>query len=243
MSNSKTILLILLVAASAIASLLIHQRARAAMLDRAALLQQQSRQLAALQAEQQNLSNIVARATSTPVANHSTELAKLRAEAETLRKQTNSLARRPKFHVAPRPASKPVTYTPKYWDQMRQAQGTKGIEAKDIATAMTQYAENHENQFPSSLDQITPYLAKNHVTLSGTNQFEIVYQGSLDQLDGIPWGSIALVRDTQTWLTPDGRPARVYGMANDSGQTVASDDNFQSWESEHVIPPASSSAH
>ncbi len=75
------------------------------------------------------------------------------------------------------------------------------------------------------------------MTLSGTNQFEIIFQGSLDQLDGIPWGSIAVVRETQPWLTPDGRPTRVYGMIGGSGQTVTSDDNFQSWEAEHVISP------
>jgi hypothetical protein len=68
------------------------------------------------------------------------------------------------------------------------------------------------------------------------DNFEIVFLGSTDQLNGIPWGSIALVREKQTWLSPDGTPTRVYGMVNGLGQTVSSDDNFQSWESEHVIP-------
>jgi hypothetical protein len=246
MFNLKIIPLILLVAASAIASLLIYQRANATILDRATLLQQQSQQIARLQTEQQHLSNLVAAATDAPAPGHSAELAKLRAEAEALRKQTNELSQQSKLHPAPqsaRPAPAPENHTPEYWEQLHQTAGNKGGEAMELARAMTDYAMDHQKQFPSSLDQLAPYLAKNHATLSGTNHFEIVYQGSLDELDGIPENSIAGLRETQTWLSPDGKPTRVYGLIPGSGQTVSSDDNFQSWEADHVISssPAQSS--
>lgn len=240
MFNFKIILLILLTAVSAIASLIIHNHSKADLRARAEILRQQSQQLTDLQAEQHRFSNQLVNAAVASHPEHSAEIAKLRAEAEALRKQTNELAKQSQFHPALKsehPVSKPDNHSPEYWQQFQQAAGTKSIDALYIATAMTDYARDHQNQFPSSLDQVTPYLAKENRTLSGTNQFEIVYQGSFDQLNGIPWNSIAVIRETQPWLTPDGRLARVYGMMGGSGQTVTSDDNFQSWEAEHVISP------
>jgi len=82
---------------------------------------------------------------------------------------------------------------------------------------------------------MTPYQARARVPFSGTNEFEIVCQGSFDKLQGIPPGEVAVVRDRQTWAGPDGKTMRVYGLADGTSQIVESDDNFQSWEAEHVI--------
>jgi hypothetical protein len=243
MFNFKIIFLILLTAASAIVSLITHNHSNADLRARAEILRQLSQQLIELQAVQHRMSNQLAGIAVPSQASHSAEIAKLRAEAEALQKQTNELAKQSQFHPALKskhPVSKPDNHSPEYWQQFQQAAGTKSIDALYLASAMLDYAEDHHNQYPSSLDQIAPYLAKENRTLSGTNQFEIVFQGSSDQLNGIPWNSIAVVRETQTWLTPDGRPARVYGMIAGSGQIVNSDDNFQSWEAEHVISPPNS---
>ena len=75
-------------------------------------------------------------------------------------------------------------------------------------------------------------------TLSGTNQFEIVYHGSVEDLKNVPGGAVALIRDRQTWIAPSGKQARVYGLANGSSQIVESDDDFKAWESEHVVSSA-----
>lgn len=246
MTKFKTILLGLLATASVIASLMIHHRADAVLQERAEISRQQSQQLADLQAEQRRLSNSPVPVATRILSDHSAEIARLRAEAESLRNQTNKLAQPSKFRAGSQsssPAPPIKTYTPEYLEQWRKLQGTKGSEARDLAYAMTEYVRDHQNQFPSSLDQLNSYLEKEHRTLSGTNHFEIIFQGSLDELNGLPSGSIAVVRETQTWLAPDGRAARVYGMAGGVGQTVTSDDNFQSWEAEHVIPPASASGH
>ena len=92
-----------------------------------------------------------------------------------------------------------------------------------------------ENHCPTSLDQLTPYLAQNNATLSGSNQYEIIYQGSLDQLKNLPWGSIAVVRDAQPWAGPNGTMLRTYGFPSGSSQMVI--DNLQPWLSQHVITP------
>jgi hypothetical protein len=110
-------------------------------------------------------------------------------------------------------------------------------DAKVLVMAFRLYADDHQNQSPVGLDQLDAYLAKENRTLSGTNQFEIVFQGSLDQLQGLPPGAVAVVREQQPWPGPNGKMMRVYGFADGHSQMVVSDDNFQSYEAQHVIMP------
>jgi hypothetical protein len=72
---------------------------------------------------------------------------------------------------------------------------------------------------------------------SGTNGFEIVFQGTQADLADIPPRRVALIRELQPRQTPDGYWARVYGYADGAASTVESDDNFQTWNAHHVIPP------
>jgi hypothetical protein len=111
--------------------------------------------------------------------------------------------------------------------------GAKPVDARNLGTAFGMYALNHQGQFPSSLEQVATYLGD--MPLSGTNQFEIVYRGSLDELKGIPRGAVALFRDRQTWIAPSGKRARVYGMANGMSEIIESDDDFKAWEAERII--------
>ncbi len=68
------------------------------------------------------------------------------------------------------------------------------------------------------------------------SQFEIVYQGSYNELTNVPLQAVALIRERQPWPTPGGKWARIYIMAGEI-EIVESDDNFQSWEAAHIIPP------
>jgi hypothetical protein len=240
MTKLKIISIAAIAITGAAASLMIQSKSQVKFRERETLLQQQDKQLAALTAENQRLSNLVAHANNAPPENHTAELAKLRSEAEALKKQTNDLGRQLEKSPEPqpaRPAPVPETHTPEYWEQLHQMAGGKTTDAMRLALGFWYYASDHQGQCPSNLDQIAPYLAKENLSLSGTNQFEIVYQGSLDNLKGLPIGTIAVIRDQQTWVGPDGKMMRVYGMAGGVGQIVASDDNFQSWEAQHVISP------
>jgi len=113
--------------------------------------------------------------------------------------------------------------------------GAKPIDARNLTTAFVMYASDHQGRFPSSLDQVAKYLAQ--YPLSGTNKFDIIYHGSLDELKGIPRGSVAVVRERQTWIAPSGKRARVYGMADGHSEIIESDDDFKAWEAEHIISP------
>jgi hypothetical protein len=245
MTNSKAMILAGAIVVGAAVSLFIQQASRARFQEREAMLRRQEVQLATLTAEHERLSNLIANvANNAAFDDRTAELAKLRVEAETLKKQTNDLGRQleqnraaqPVLSVRPMPV--PESHPPEYWQQLQQLAGSKPWEARDLASAIVSYASDHQNQCPSNLDQVASYLAKSKQTLSGTNEFEIIYQGSFDRLEGIPRGNVAVLRDQQIWAAPDGKLMRVYGMGNGSGQTVGSDDNFQSWEAEHVIAPA-----
>ena len=72
--------------------------------------------------------------------------------------------------------------------------------------------------------------------MTGTSEFEMVYQGSYNELTNVPWQEVALIRERQAWLTPSGKRARIYVMTSGEIAIVESDDNFQSWEAEHIVP-------
>jgi hypothetical protein len=236
------------VAAAAIAgtavSLVIHYRSQAACGASVALQQEQGRQMAALTVEREHLSNLAAHAAGARAQESAAELKRLRSEVEALKKQTNDLGRAlVKSHDPPasRPAS--IEHTPEYWAQLHQMAGARMEDAKILGMAFEDYAFDHQQQSPLNLDQLAAYLAKaaaDNRSLSGTNQFELVYQGSLDKLQGLPWGSVAVVRDQQSWPDPDGKMMRVYGFPDGHSQIVGCE--FQSaWEAQHVISsPATS---
>jgi uncharacterized protein YdcH (DUF465 family) len=224
-------------------SLVIQRQSQLKFREKEDLLRQQDSHLAELAAEHQRLSNLVAQTNGSPVDGQMADLVRLRSEAEGLRKQINALAKQPEQNRRPRAsptASRSESHPPEYYQQLHELAGGKDRDAMTLGMALQMYASEQQSQIPSSWDQVAPYLRKDNMSLTGTNEFEIVYQGSLDRLKNIPLGSVALIRDRQAWLAPSGKMAKVYGMANGAGLIVESDDNFQSWEAEHIIPPPSS---
>jgi hypothetical protein len=222
------------------ASLVIQHRGQVKLRENDALLQQQDRRLTELTAEHQRLSNRVAQADSPPAEDQTAELAKLRGQAETLQKQTSKLGMQLEQNRRGQPspsASKPDPHPPEYYEQMHQMAGGAEKDARKLVRAFLTYASDNQDRFPSSLDELAPVMRKEHLSLTGTNELEIVYRGSLGELKNVPLGAVAVVRVRQTWLAPSGKMARVYGMANGSTLIVESDDNFQSWEAEHILPP------
>jgi hypothetical protein len=236
----KLIVIVGLFVATAVgACLFLYHRHEVAAGEKAALLAHQSEKLASLKTEQERLSRLAAGSNnvSEPSVAHEAEIAKLRAQADALRERTNRIAREKKA-AAPgssTPNRAPEPHPAEYYEELHKATGTKPIEARDIALAASMYAADHANQAPTNMDQVATYLEKSGRAKPTTNRFELVFTGSLDQLQGIPRSSIAIVRDTHTLQAPDGKQIRVYGMMGGVGQIVTSDDNFKSWEAEHVI--------
>ena len=239
MTKSKIGLVSGMAIVSLAASLAIRHRSDLDLRERDGIARQQETQLAELAAENQRLSNLLAQVNNAPINDPTGELRTLRSQAEALRKQTHELGKQLAENRRSRPSqtpSKPAPRPPEYYQQVFQMAAVKPAEARNLATAFLEYADDHQNQVPSKLDQVAPYLRESR-SLTRANEFDIVYQGSLDDLKKVPSSSVALVRSGQTWLGPSGKRTRVYGLADGSGQIVESDDNFQSWEAEHIIPP------
>jgi hypothetical protein len=93
MSKLKIILVSVFVVGGLTASLLIQDQAEGKLRESDAVLRRQDNQLAALAAEHQRLSNLVAQANSSSAEDQLPELAKLRSQAEAFRKQTNELGK------------------------------------------------------------------------------------------------------------------------------------------------------
>jgi hypothetical protein len=236
-----------LAAAGIIATVIIERQARAEWQAGENSLQEQSNLLAALTKDRERLSKLAAHATPKRFDDNAAELAKLRAELASLQKQMNDLAGQTDTNDparASRSASPIWMQRPlDYWTKLHLLAGTRTQDAMALANAWCYYADDHDKQSPASLDDLKAYIAQNNQPFAGTNQFEIVYQGSLDDLKGIPQGSVAVVRELQPWPGPDGTMMRVYGFMCGTSQIVSSD-NVQAFEAQHVIsaaPPGSSS--
>lgn len=221
------------------ASLVIQHQAQVELSKKDEVLRQRNSQLASMSAEHQRLSHLVVQANNPPTNDPMSELQKLRTQAESLRKQTNELGKQLAENRRSRRSQAAVKvdpHPPEYWEQFHQRVRGKSTDARNLVMAFRRYAEDHQNHVPSDFTQVAPYLSEG-LSLTGTNKFEIVYQGSFEELKNIPLREVVVIRDRQGWLAPSGKWAKVYGLADGSARIVESDDNFQSWEAEHIIPP------
>ena len=241
------------------AAVLLERHTQAKLRDNKVMLQQQDHQFAELEAENQRLSDLHTQAkTNCALADdRTTELAQLRTKAEALRKQTNQLAQLAKRLAEDHRRAGAQFFASRdshLFEHNKAITGSmpggprvmgKLNDARALTAALNQFADDHQGKFALSLDQVTPYLPKAldsnsrpwaNAPLSGTNDFEIVFQGSQDDLSNIPLRRVALIRERQPWQTPDGNWARTYGYADGDAMTIQSDDNFQSWDAQNIIP-------
>jgi len=191
--------------------------------------------------EQSKLSNRIAHAVAD---SHRTtnEIAELQQRARSLESESNRLAAamasRSGSSKTPNPP-KPQPRPPEYYQELHKRAGAKAIDARNLSQAILGHANDHQGRVASALSQLDLYLRQQGLSLSGTNQFDLVFQGTLAQLQSVPGGAVALLRDRQVWTAPSGKPARVYGLANGASLIVESDDDFKAWEAEHILHPTS----
>jgi hypothetical protein len=237
MNSIATTAIIGLVLIGLTATAWLHHHAARLARDKELAVRQQGEQIAALLAEQQSSSNRLAARSSTN--NPINELAQLRQRVAALHQKTNDLGQQIQSnlqaHVHPRARTEPP-HTEEYWKQLHELAGGRTQDVMVLGRASMEYAMEHQGLFPTNTDQVASYLQPGGMPLTGTNQFDFVYQGTLNDLKGIPPQAVVVMRDRQTWTAPSGKSARVYGMADGTGQIVESDDNFKSWEAEHVLP-------
>jgi len=249
-----------IIALAVVASVLLERRAQFKFRENEALLRQQERQLTKLASENLRLSGLIDQAKTNRMSaeDRTAELARLRAKLDALRQQANQLAKRVAENrrlVGTQFLSMGQSNIPGHNHVMAStmsmvgdpSESAKLHDATALTAALRRYTDEHQGEFPLNLNQVAPYLTTAsdaaspptaNAPLTGTNDFEVVFQGSQNDLTNIPPDTVALIRERQPWQTPAGKWARVYGFA-DSSVIIESDDNFQSWDAQHIIPSPS----
>jgi hypothetical protein len=262
MRNRLTIITLVIVLGAVIGSIEIQRRTKAKLAQGDLLLRQQEDQLAGLKAKSSRLSSSYESAnpkgTEALSIDRMTELAELRAKIEALRQKTNELGKAREQLAEWRRLEGVRFYSVGDSNLVDLSRGIKVSfaggprepgklnDARALTAALRKYAQEHAGAFPPTMDVLQPYLpgplATNsrpweNAPLSGTNEFEIVFQGLQNDLTNIPPRRVALIRERQPWQDAEGKWMRVYGWSDGAAELVQSDDGFRSWDSQHIIPP------
>ena len=196
-------------------------------------LRNQLSSLAELQAENERLSNAVARLSQPGPVDSEHELLQLRSEVGTLRSQVNNLQNqnRQLQTAQTRPAPEPQPEQTNHYTAQQLVGIAKMNDARLLTQGLILYAQNNGQQLPSRFEQIQPYLKDANL---GTNQFDLVAQGSLQDITNP--AQVIVFRETQAWQTPDGGWVRTYGFADGHSEIHRPPDgNFEPWEKLHML--------
>ncbi len=198
------------------------------------------RQVTRLQVENEALSNRLAMAhdpNSIP-DKQLKDLLRLRAEVGLLRQKTNELGKligKDRLRPAEGDAKASDETTPAE-EQQRQISIAKMSDAKILVLGEFLYTQDNKGQLATNLDQFSAYLTNSEQKLTGTNNFELTYTGSINGLTNA--GSVIMLRESQAWPTLNGQWAKSYGFMDGHAEVhVQESDDFDPFEQQHSISP------
>jgi prepilin-type processing-associated H-X9-DG protein len=173
------------------------------------------------------------RAVASSADDRAAELARLRAEIESLKKELAETGHKAELdRSALAQAQAEQTAAEAAWKQTIKGTGEYlGVWGR----AWTAYADQNHGQLPTSFEQARPFLPEG-VPMENDpvpSQFDIVYQGSLSNLDTPK--QIVVLRQREGVQTPGkANWLRAYLFADGHAEIQsAPDGNFEAWESEH----------
>ncbi len=241
MTKTQFAVLAALVLGAAAVPMWIQYRNQARVLEENRALHQQLQQLAA---QNEQLSNQVTQAPTALAAEgaQERELLKLRNQVGGLKRdladaQTKAKAREARNVIAQQHADED--------EKAKEVSIAKMNYSKDWMLAFFKYARQNAGQIPTNFEAAASFASEgltNGVNLT-PDQFEIVYNGTLDHNNVTNPQSLIVIREKQAWQTPDGGWARDYAFAD--GHTEihkTADGNFEPWEAQHMIPPPTAAA-
>jgi RNA polymerase sigma factor (sigma-70 family) len=197
-------------------------------------LREQAAQLDSVQAENERQRNASSSVAPAMPEEEMRELARLRAQVGRLRDQLSET----KKENARKMAAAQKDVTPDVQDQFKQAAVAKMTYSKDWAVACLEYAQAHQNTFPTNLDQVTPFLpdeAKGQTNLT-PDELEITYQGLTTAITN--FGDSIILREKEPMQKPDGGWLRVYVFGDGHSQLrLAADGDFSSYENNYLPIP------
>lgn len=229
----KTGIVVVIVVASITTLWMIHRRSEDKLRGELQSLQEKLESLDQLTAENERLSNLVAQSKSSVSDNRMRELLKLRAEVGSLNRQ---LAEKAKVQAQATARVAQADQPADALEQQKRMAIDKMADAKRYVLGFRMFADDNQGAFPTNFDQVSAYFRDSSSAPSGTNDFEIVYRGSLDGLTNA--GSVILVREWLAWRTADGKWAKVYGFADGHSEVHTDrEGNFAAYEEQHGVLP------
>jgi RNA polymerase sigma factor (sigma-70 family) len=198
-----------------------------------------TQQLARQQTDNLSLSNRLAAIGAAKALSDAqfTELLTLRGEVGVLRNQLGELQ---KISEDNQPLTATAVATP-----APQPTGARSQErlmlvlARHGAEACFQYANEHQQQFPTNLAQTAPYLTGGLNWDQIETNFDLAYQGSVTNIL-FPSATIVL-KEKQPRQTQAGLWLKTYAFADGHGETRSDPPNdFDEWEGHHTEPPSAS---
>ncbi|HEY3864045.1 MAG TPA: sigma-70 family RNA polymerase sigma factor [Verrucomicrobiae bacterium] len=231
-----------IVLASLVAPLLVQHQAQARLRDGGESLRGQTAQLAALKKENERLSILAAN--SSLSQQQLNDLQKLRAEAGPLRRQAEEIGQLRQENR--QLAAKTGQDKPRTAVQLKEEAMAKAGYGKNWVVGFYHYAEKHNGQFPTNFEDAAAFVPDKIRNLSGvaTDQFEIVFQGSPSSLRK-PQDIIVLrekeAQNAGDSSNPPGQWMKIYTFADGHSELHHEPaNNFDDYESAHMIPPAAS---
>jgi regulator of replication initiation timing len=174
------------------------------------------------------------------------EVHKLRGEVALLRRERTEVAKQAEENARLRKQLQspptPTEMTPE--EAAKDAQKQIGIAKlnylKGWTVAFHMFADKHEGNLPKDFEEAKGHLRTDFDPAFDPNQFEIVYRGSLKQLQGVDLGRVILVREREPTIGWDGRRSKAYGFADGHSEIHAEGpQGFDAWEKERMLdtPP------
>jgi hypothetical protein len=229
-----------------IAALVMEHKANTRLREDNESLRQQAGQLDQTLVENERLSNLVEKAASPASPEQLKELLRLRNEVGMLRQQTNQIRRlieeNRRLQSAPMPPDSAQSGVDPAAEQTRQISMAKMVDAKTSMLGFIMFAQDNQMRIPTNLVQVDPYLKQSSTdsgrsSLTGTNEYEIVYHGSLRDLTNA--ASAIVIREKQAWQTANGAWSKTYGFADGHAEIYTREDgNFDDWEKQRLVVPA-----
>jgi len=110
---------------------------------------------------------------------------------------------------------------------------------RDWLAAFRAYAAENQGQIPTDFNQARNFLPQTFSSTMDPNQFEIVYRGSLQQLQAskthkLP--EIIMLREREPIVGPDGKRSKAYAFADGHSEVrIEPPEGFDEWEKGRIF--------
>jgi RNA polymerase sigma factor (sigma-70 family) len=214
-------------------SLVIVNQARGKMHEQDDISRLQGDRLAQLSSENARLSNFLAEANPSTAGGAAVAITKLRAQADSLRRQTNDLVSSLKQQ---RNVPQQAVSIPKTMLQAREENTERAMLGRNWVYGIITYAMDHDEQFPPDMEAAASFSEEFKAeTLAKKDLFELVPPPSWKNLTNRD--DTIVVREKKARRMPNGSWAKAYGFANGAGQIHTQEaENFDDFEQKHGVP-------